>query len=321
LAGCSSQSNQGQGIDQINTPTTVAVHTNPNVLRLMTECTYAGCAAVTSKVAAAIRVKALPPNVHPPLAKAKDDEQLPPGLDASCVTKGRAKSPACLVPGPNGSTRRVALFGDSQAEIWSGTLASIAHNAGDSFLLMAEEACPSPMITFFDGPSRAPDHICDQWRSDAISRINTFNPQVVVIATLDVQLFDSDQALVTQARFGAGLLATIHKVSAPGREIVVIGNTPYDPNFGPACLALHSSDIQKCSAPAKQAVLVDSDTTLQRAATSAGGKYINVVPWFCTAVSCPQVINNTVVYRDSKHFTATYAEQLTTVMTTALGLK
>jgi hypothetical protein len=45
--------------------------------------------------------------------------------------------------------------------------------------------------------------------------------------------------------------------------------------------------------------------------TKAGGYFIRLDQWFCTATVCPPVINGMIVYMDMAHITATYVRWLT----------
>ena len=50
----------------------------------------------------------------------------------------------------------------------------------------------------------------------------------------------------------------------------------------------------------------------------AGAILIDPSPWFCTATTCPPVINNIIVYCDDTHPTATYTKWLSPVLSAAL---
>ena len=49
-------------------------------------------------------------------------------------------------------------------------------------------------------------------------------------------------------------------------------------------------------------------------AAAAGAGYINTQPWFCFDLTCADIVDNLLVYRDDNHITATYASWLTPVI-------
>jgi SGNH domain (fused to AT3 domains) len=90
----------------------------------------------------------------------------------------------------------------------------------------------------------------------------------------------------------------------------------------PDCLAEHVGDIQACSlASSSPGTRLNAflPRRLEAAAVKrAGAALIDPSPWFCTATTCPPVINNIVVYCDDTHPTATYIKWLSPVMSAAL---
>ena len=54
------------------------------------------------------------------------------------------------------------------------------------------------------------------------------------------------------------------------------------------------------------------------AVSEAGAKLIDPANWFCTATTCPAVIDGIVVYSDNSHVTATYTAWLAPVLGQAL---
>ena len=93
----------------------------------------------------------------------------------------------------------------------------------------------------------------------------------------------------------------------------------------PTCLASYPSNIQACSLVSTSsewstdwkdwaAFRLDE----KKAAAVSGVKYVDQVPWECSA-SCTEVIGNMVTYFSSGHITATYATYLTKVLQAALA--
>ena len=53
------------------------------------------------------------------------------------------------------------------------------------------------------------------------------------------------------------------------------------------------------------------------AATAAGVRYVNVIPWTCSTV-CTDIIGNMIVYYSAGHLTRTYSTYLSVVLSGAL---
>jgi hypothetical protein len=83
------------------------------------------------------------------------------------------------------------------------------------------------------------------------------------------------------------------------------------------CLAAHEEDVQACSSPRATMLpylYADTDRAVPK---QAGVQYIDVFPWFCSAV-CTSVVGNMVVYGLRNHVTATYATYLSGALQAAL---
>jgi hypothetical protein len=58
----------------------------------------------------------------------------------------------------------------------------------------------------------------------------------------------------------------------------------------------------------------------KKAAIATGAHWIDVVPWFCDKRTCPLVVGNLIVYRDTTHITRTYVATLGDLLLQRLGL-
>jgi hypothetical protein len=56
--------------------------------------------------------------------------------------------------------------------------------------------------------------------------------------------------------------------------------------------------------------LVGLYAQVDKVVEAAGAKVVPTVQWFCTATTCPSVIDGTLVYRDTEHIAASYATYL-----------
>jgi hypothetical protein len=215
----------------------------------------------------------------------------------------------------------MALIGDSHAEMWSPALASIAQANGYSLLFLAKIPCPLPMTEFWNGLNEAPNTQCTPWKKWAISRIQQFNPSIVIAATQDFKLYNAKALPISQSVYTKALAATLKDLSSTGRRVVLLGDISYLTQTGPICLAAHEGSIQSCSTPTNQAVSSKYQAAESSAAAKAGAQFIDVIPWLCSPTTCPAVVQNIDVYSDSSHITAAYAVSLEPVLSQALGLR
>ncbi len=289
-------------------------------------CPSTACSSVLAEVATAAKIKTLPSNLTPPLQDAVSDLRVPPG--GNCGTLGIPGLSPMYEPCTYGSSRshtKIVLLGESHAWMWSIPIESIAQSHGDSFALLYHSAC-NVMPTAGSLPvqgavGQAPSGAqCAQWTKAAISWINAYKPQVVILTT--VGGFDTPQQ---ESTYLEGLHDDFQALQAPGRRLIMLGDIPLPAQSGPDCLAAHESDVQSCSTPESAAVnfiFLQNRSYVREAATlkTVGASLVDVIPWFCTKSVCPAVIGNYEVYQDKFHATSTYAAHLTAVMNVALGL-
>ena len=107
-------------------------------------------------------------------------------------------------------------------------------------------------------------------------------------------------------------------ITVPGVQFDVIGNIPQLPNDPVQCLDANRDDVQACSAPTAKS-LNPYGKAEKQAVQSVGGHYVDVTPWFCSAM-CTAVIGNYQVYLDQGHVMGSYAILLGGVMAQALQL-
>jgi hypothetical protein len=110
----------------------------------------------------------------------------------------------------------------------------------------------------------------------------------------------------------------IRALPVPADRVVVLGNIPQFDHAGPECLSLNPQDVQLCTSP-DLAYNTGHSAAERRAAERTGARYIDVVPWLCSAV-CTDVIGQYLPYFDGFHVTADYSFALAGVLAGALDL-
>jgi hypothetical protein len=148
---------------------------------------------------------------------------------------------------------------------------------------------------------------CDVWREAVLARIRAERPAVVVLGIArhygPEYRFD-----VFGSQWLSGLATTVRDVSASGSRVVVLGPIPKPPADVAECLSAHLDSVSACTGPPSELLDAAGITAEREAVIHAGGHYVDVSPWFCTATVCPPVVGNLLVYRDDNHVTTGYAK-------------
>jgi peptidoglycan/LPS O-acetylase OafA/YrhL len=271
---------------------------------------------VEEAINAAAGLTKLPQNVTPSLEDAPNDQ---PFTTAQCLMSDTATVPApnsrCTF-GDLGSTRTIAVVGDSHANEWTPAIITFAKANHWKIVLYMKAGCP---------PGVYPDDVdpetnrlytqCNEWRGRVFARLKALRPNIVLVSS-ELRTLDLDPT---------GMVEAIREYQEDGARVIYVEDTPNPEAIGsvPDCLAEHANDVQACSL-SRRAEPTRLDGFVQRrieasAVRQAGAALIDPTPWFCTSVTCPPIINNLVVYMDSSHVTATYIQWLTPLMSSALN--
>jgi len=279
--------------------------------------TSGAVAAVETEVRAANRIRSLPANVSPPLAKASTDWGGPNG--ACFPALGVSTVPSCVFGDPQG-TRTLVLYGDSHAAMWADVISRIAQIAHWKLVVLTKGYCPADMLSYQSptgwgapGSEFAP---CDRWHQFASKRIRQLDPDLVIISQ-EVR-GSAHNTAYSPKQWNHGLQDAMAQLGVPKSRIVVLGNIPVLPESGPQCLSRNTQNIQKCSGPTGhlQQRFVQAEAT---AAGQVGARYINTTSWFCST-TCTAVIGNNVVYMDQFHVTLAYSYFLEGALSETLHL-
>jgi len=209
----------------------------------------------------------------------------------------------------------MVLYGDSHAAMWFQAIDDIAIHAHWKLVVLGKGACPAALL-----PTHAPGQsgdwaVCDQWHDFAVARIHQIAPQLLVVS----QEYYKTPSLsdYSPVQWQRGLQDLFRKVQLPATVKVVLGNIPR--TLGPDCLVHHRADVGTCSSTPVGA-LTPYNGAERAAVQKMGGRYIDVLPWFC-ANTCSPVIGRFDVYYNSLHVAVGYSRFLEGVLAEALDLR
>ena len=199
-------------------------------------------------------------------------------------------SSVCGTLGDPTSKRLVVLVGDSHAFVFTGALDAIGKAEHFRVQIIASDACQFASIWSGD--------TCQKHINFEINTINALKPSAVIVSDLDLT---NPYHPVTLQQYQADQEKSYRAIAAPGRLIIQLGNTPTPSVTNPllanmaGCVTRFTASLQRC------ALSVQSQNAglnwYQGAwAKDAGVKFVPLTPLFCTATTCPAVIDNTLVY-------------------------
>ena len=266
-------------------------------------------------VAASSRIHAVPAKLVPLLAQSSLPSNLgAPDSKTLCFAWYTVSTvPKCIFGDPEGKYTMV-LYGDSHAAMWFQALDEIATRAHWRLIILSKIACPAALLSSHAPNARGDWIACDQWHQFAVKRINSIDPDLLLISQEVDQKPNTTEYTTTQWRRGLGQLFA--HIQAPKAQEVIIGNIPY--GGGPDCLFQHLTSVQACSTKPQPSVLSYNEAERQ-AARAAGARYINLIPWFCSR-TCSSVIGGYNVYVNRKHVAVGYSRFLEGALTEALDV-
>lgn len=276
-------------------------------------------AAVLLAVRAGSTVNTIPKDLHPSLTQAALDG--PRLSDTDCARSRRAHSAdfGQCVYGDAAAHREVVLLGDSHAGMWFDGLNAAARAAHWRLQIFTLSGCRMPSLNYQSEPYLS-NSACASFRSSAIRAIRKIHPSMVVVTSGTYYVRLADGKVATASEWATGLAKTLTMLQNPGTSLVVLGDIPLLREDDADCLSTHQSAVRSCDTPrsaAFQHVLVSAE---RAAAQTSRARYVSPGPWLCAA-TCPPIIDDTLVFRDRHHITATYSLYLAGALEAALGLK
>ena len=273
---------------------------------------------VSALVGAAPRVGALPATSFPALAAEGNDSvsRFDPTTAHGCYGVG-----ACVF-GDRTARRTIVLFGDSHAQMWLPAVSAAGVTLGYRVVLLYLGGCPFAWVTVWNPTAVGPFpagyyHFCDAFRARAIRSIERLHPSLVLLSNRTSLLDVSPTHYFDRAQWQRGVRTTVRMLRRHVRHVAVIGDVVYMERTLPQCLAAYPSTVQSCSTQNPNLAAHGHEAAERDAAKAAGARFINTLPWVCTA-RCSPVIGPFLVYLNQAHLDVTYVTYLSRVMTSAV---
>ncbi|MBU2668607.1 acyltransferase [Actinoplanes bogorensis] len=282
-------------------------------------------ARLTELITASTRGTVLPGNLTPKVPEAGD--QSPQIYRDQChfnYTQTR-QNKDCVYGDPAG-TRTMYLIGDSHAAHWFPAVDDVAKNHGWRLVALTKASCQLPEVLTFNPALKRPYTECVTWRDQILERVAADKPDLVVMASNDL---DNGGIIQADGR-NLGVTGTEDNpvwverwkqtwAKLDGIPKVLLQDTPWPASDAPECAAVNARFLSKCDRPVANAIEEkDKRELVAEAAGAAGIRVIDPTPWFCDDTRCPVIVGNTLVYKDDSHMTLAYAHALAPVVDRAL---
>ncbi len=270
---------------------------------------------INAQLAASLQRPDVPANLVPTLSHANHDD--PPVFYDGCMDSYLDATVRNCAFANTASATSIALFGDSHAAMWFPALDAAANQNGWKLYNWTKATCPPIEIPIVSPVLGRNFTECVSWRQTVLQRIAQVHPAIVVLGV--ARHYTSIYGFTPyQQPWLSGMSQMISEITRLGSKVVVIGAIPKPSFLVPQCLSAHLSDAGQC-AEAENAVVNLQGVSAEKAAVrSAGGSYIDTLPWFCANGSCGSIVGNIEVWRDDNHITATYSNFLGPVVAAEL---
>jgi len=206
--------------------------------------------------------------------------------------------------------KRVLLFGDSIVLQWFPGLAGPLIKEGWQVLVLTKSGCPMVDEPIFYSRIGQEYTVCSQWRDTALEQLEALRPGLIFTGSA------SDYAY-TPEQWEAGTKRIVQRLAGVSDHVFLIPGTYRLPFDGPLCLARQQwqpafiAGLNRCdwSPPDDQDAQVFKALELA-AADHANVSILDLNPFICPDGMCASMIQDSIVYRDYQHVSASYVEQV-----------
>ncbi|MCY1137780.1 acyltransferase family protein [Actinoplanes sp. Pm04-4] len=277
---------------------------------------------LTQLITQSIGAEKLPANLAPRLSDAQ--QQSPQIYQDQCHSNyTQARTDQDCVYGDPAGARTMYLIGDSHAAHWFPAVEAAARDHGWRLIALTKAACQMPQVLTYNEVLKRPYTECVTWRNQVVQRVVRDKPDLVVMASNDL---DNGGIISPGGRIKArqadplwvrGWQQTWHRLS--GTPMILLQDTPLPKGNAPECAAVNARRLATCDRRVVRAISERGRRSLiANAAKASGLRVIDPTPWLCGQGKCPIIIGNTLVYKDNSHLTVAYAKAVAPVVERAL---
>lgn len=202
-------------------------------------------------------------------------------------------------------------MGDSIGMQWFPAMEETFTKPGWRLLVITKSSCPMVDQPYFLDRIGREFTECATWRGEALRQVRALSPEVLVLGSSVNYGFTKDEWVEGTDRI-------LKSLSGSAQRISILRPTPVLPFDAPSCLAAsespvrrYLSDANRCTAPATDAAGNQVHRWLRQVAL----RFPNVSVVDMNDIVCPSNLcraerDGVVVFRDSRHLTATYVRSI-----------
>jgi len=239
-------------------------------------------------------------------------------FDGKCQSKNeQTQVLKCLYGNPNG-LKNIVIFGDSHATQWIPALNTIGLKNNYKISVLTKAGCPAAdlyvMYELANKLQKYPE--CAAWRKNAIAEINfNLKPDLIIMAATGSYNIGSD-AKKNLDYWVAGYQSTISNLQQFSEKIMIINDTPHSGTpTALDCLGKNLDKPTNCDLNYTQSVTpFDRKDSLDQIAVQYSIPIVDPIPWLCSDLVCPAVLDGIAVYADSSHMAARMSADLATLL-------
>ena len=218
-----------------------------------------------------------------------------------CHVPHRGDEPNPCEYGHKGGDVEIVLVGDSHAANWIPALKIVVNQKHWQLTTHTKSSCPLLRVPIERGGK--PSASCLMWGTKILDALKASPPDIVIFTlSSDRPIFGAEKADNHEAMTSA-IVDVWDYLLGLGIRVVAIRDNPRMPFNPPECLSGAGSCIVE-NFKMRPDPIVDAHKRRPEVAL------IDLNDAFCSGGRCPLVVGNVYVWRDSHHFTATYAQTL-----------
>jgi peptidoglycan/LPS O-acetylase OafA/YrhL len=230
-----------------------------------------------------------------------------------------ARVQICSFGDPHATHTAVAV-GDSVGLEWFPAFARIFDKPDWRLLVITKSSCPMVDVSIFYPRIGREYTECNEWRSDALRKIATLKPDIVIMGSTFTYAY-------TQSQWINGTKRVLDELAPAAGKVFVMRSSPTLPFDGPACVAPRSwlyavlKGQSLCTTAAHTTQNDDVFGWLRAAARGFHNVHVvDMTNAICPDDTCRAEIGGEVVFRDDQHMTATFAASLAPELARTLGM-
>ena len=230
-------------------------------------------------------------------------------------------SAATVAADPTPLTKHVVILGDSHAAHWLPALYELTRTQGWRVTGLTKGSCPPSAVMMSYSKPGAPGRSyteCRDWLAKAVAWIAEERPDAVLVAASRTRYrLPKTTAAETASALADGMVDVVHQVTGAGIPVVAIKHAPSPGKDIPLCLATVAAR-GGAQADATGACAYEADKALAAGWIELAAQrepalhLLSLDDAFCDAGTgtCPPIIGNVVVLRDTSHMTASFSRTL-----------